>query len=116
MGTQMNRNTILAHPCSVSSFDVLDRTSDVCSTAVHVDSTSIHDNAIVTADHGNADEMLDPAGGPKTSHTTNPVPLIVTAPGAVLREGGRLCDLAPTILGLMGLPSPPEMTGRNLLA
>ena len=71
--------------------------------------------ALITADHGNADEMLDPAGGPKTSHTTNPVPLIVTAPGAVLREGGRLCDLAPTILGLMGLPSPPEMTGRNLL-
>ncbi len=74
---------------------------------------------IVTADHGNCELMVDPVtGGPHTSHTTNPVPVILTGgpPGAVLRTGGRLADLAPTLLALMGLPQPPEMTGRSLIA
>ncbi len=70
---------------------------------------------LVTADHGNADEMLEPDGGPKTSHTTNPVPLVLNRPGLALREGGRLADLAPTILELMGLPQPEEMTGESLI-
>ncbi len=71
--------------------------------------------AVITADHGNADEMLAEDGGPKTSHTTNPVPLWVTVPGLELRSGGRLADLAPTVLELMGLSQPDEMTGTSLI-
>ena len=73
---------------------------------------------IVTADHGNCELMVDPVTGqPHTSHTTNPVPvaLIGGPAGATLRSGGRLADLAPTLLGLMGLALPPEMTGRSLI-
>ena len=75
--------------------------------------------AIVTADHGNCEQMIDPAtGGPHTSHTTYDVDLIVVDDrfkGQALREGGRLADIAPTILGLAGLPQPEEMTGESLL-
>jgi 2,3-bisphosphoglycerate-independent phosphoglycerate mutase len=73
---------------------------------------------IVTADHGNCEVMVDPVtGGPHTAHTTNPVPVILVGgpPGATLRNG-RLADLAPTLLQLMGLPQPPEMTGQSLIA
>ena len=72
---------------------------------------------IVTADHGNCELMVDPVtGGPHTSHTTNPVPVILVGgpPGVTLRNG-RLADLAPTLLDLMGLPLPPEMTGQSLI-
>ena len=75
--------------------------------------------AIVTADHGNADQMIDPeTGDPFTAHTTNPVPIIVIDPAAPkkqLRSDGRLCDLAPTMLELMGLAKPVEMTGKSLI-
>jgi 2,3-bisphosphoglycerate-independent phosphoglycerate mutase len=74
---------------------------------------------IVTADHGNADLMVDPVThGPHTAHTTNPVPLVIVDPesDAPLRSGGALCDVGPTALALMGLPLPPEMTGRPLRA
>lgn len=73
---------------------------------------------IVTADHGNCETMIDPeTGGPHTAHTLNPVPVaLVGGPdGAKLREG-RLSDLAPTLLDLMGLPKPPEMTGESLIS
>ncbi len=71
---------------------------------------------LVTADHGNCELMRDPAtGGPHTSHTTNLVPvMLLGAPGPL--HSGRLADLAPTLLALMGLDQPPEMTGRSLLA
>ena len=83
---------------------------------------------IVTADHGNAEQMIDPAtGGPQTAHTTNPVPFIVCTENAVtpanfkgdprrftLRPDGALQDIAPTMLGILGLPQPKEMTGRDL--
>ena len=72
--------------------------------------------ALVTADHGNAEQMLEPDGSPHTAHTTNPVPLVVTVAGAPLREGGKLGDLAPTVLALLGVSAPLEMTGENLLA
>jgi 2,3-bisphosphoglycerate-independent phosphoglycerate mutase len=72
---------------------------------------------IITADHGNAELMVDPiTGGPHTSHTTNPVPLILVAEQRPyrLREGGALADIAPTLLAVMGIQPPPEMTGRDL--
>lgn len=75
---------------------------------------------LVTADHGNCELMKDPTtGGPHTAHTTNPVPVMLSAPvsgGRVALADGRLADLAPTLLALMGLPQPKEMTGRSLLA
>jgi 2,3-bisphosphoglycerate-independent phosphoglycerate mutase len=71
---------------------------------------------IVTADHGNCDHMLEPDGSPNTAHSLNPVPLIVTAEGVELRESGILADVAPTALGLLGIPQPEAMTGRSLIA
>ena len=71
---------------------------------------------IVTADHGNADHMLEPDGSPNTAHSLNLVPLIVTLDGAVVDPaGGILADVAPTVLELLGIAQPPEMTGRSLL-
>ena len=69
---------------------------------------------VITADHGNADHMLEEDGSPNTAHSMNPVPLVVTADVGELREGGILADVAPTILALMGQEQPPEMTGRPL--
>ncbi|WP_438312480.1 2,3-bisphosphoglycerate-independent phosphoglycerate mutase [Sporosarcina sp. FA9] len=71
-------------------------------------------SAIVTADHGNADEVITIEGTPMTAHTTNPVPVIVTHPELVLREGGILADLAPTMLKLLDLKQPDKMTGTPL--
>ena len=72
--------------------------------------------AIITADHGNADKMYEPDGSPFTAHTTNLVPLCLAGvPGAKLREGGRLADIAPTMLQVMGLPQPAEMDGKSLI-
>ena len=70
---------------------------------------------LITADHGNADHMLEADGSPNTAHSTNPVPFIVTVDGARVREGGRLCDLAPTVLALLGVAQPAEMTGVSLV-
>lgn len=73
---------------------------------------------ILTADHGNCETMVDPdTGGPHTAHTLNPVPVALYGgpKGISLRSGGRLADLAPTLLDLMGLDLPPEMTGESLL-
>jgi 2,3-bisphosphoglycerate-independent phosphoglycerate mutase len=72
---------------------------------------------LVTADHGNCETMIDPAtGGPHTAHTTNPVPFIVVDPDGdrPLRTGGALCDVGPTVLRMLGLEQPAEMTGINL--
>ena len=70
---------------------------------------------LITADHGNADHMLEPDGSPNTAHSLNPVPVIVTVPGLTLRGGGILADVAPTLLQLLGIPQPAAMTGRSLL-
>ena len=70
--------------------------------------------AIITADHGNSDEVVTLEGEPMTAHTTNPVPVIVTKEGIVMRDGGILADLAPTMLKLLGLKQPQEMTGKPL--
>jgi 2,3-bisphosphoglycerate-independent phosphoglycerate mutase len=82
-------------------------------------SRSVGGAVLITADHGNCEQMRDPVtGGPHTAHTTNPVPLLYVAEGdtqAQLRPGGRICDVAPTMLKLMGLPQPKAMTGTPLL-
>lgn len=73
-------------------------------------------SVLITADHGNCEMMLDPeTGGPHTAHTTNPVPIVAVNSGTLaLRSGGSLRDVGPTVLALMGLEPPPEMTGRDL--
>ena len=70
---------------------------------------------LITADHGNADKMYEPDGSPFTAHTTNPVPFIVVGYPCELRDSGRLCDIAPTMLKIMGLPQPKEMTGESII-
>ncbi len=73
---------------------------------------------LITADHGNAEMMIDPvSGGPHTAHTINPVPFIVVADNGQkfsLKPGGSLRDISPTVLGMLGLPQPKEMTGQDL--
>ena len=84
--------------------------------------TTINDTGgtmIVCADHGNCETMVDPkTGEPHTAHTTNPVPVAVLGVpnDASIRDGGRLADIAPTLLELMGIETPSEMTGKSLLA
>ena len=90
---------------------------DACVARVLASARAVGATVILTADHGNCELMVDPeTGQPHTAHTTNPVPfLIVNHPGKyALRSGGALCDVAPTVLGLLGVPLPPEMTGRDL--
>lgn len=70
---------------------------------------------LITADHGNADHMLEDDGSPNTAHSLNPVPVIVTVPGLTLRGGGTLADVAPTILQILGIERPEAMTGRSLI-
>jgi 2,3-bisphosphoglycerate-independent phosphoglycerate mutase len=81
--------------------------------------TAVHEAGgvcVVTADHGNADHMLEPDGSPNTAHSLNPVPLIVTSAGVTLRNrDGILADVAPTVLELLGIEQPAEMTGRSLI-
>ena len=81
--------------------------------------SAVHESGgacLITADHGNADNMLEPDGSPNTAHSMNPVPVIVTAAVRELRDGGILADVAPTMLALLGEEQPREMTGRPLLA
>ena len=71
--------------------------------------------ALITADHGNADKMIEEDGSPFTAHTTNLVPFCVVNHPCVLRDGGRLADIAPTMLQLLGLSQPAEMDGKSLI-
>jgi 2,3-bisphosphoglycerate-independent phosphoglycerate mutase len=81
--------------------------------------TAVHESGgacLITADHGNADHMLEDDGSPNTAHSLNPVPLIVTVPGLELRSwGGVLADVAPTVLQVLGVEQPAEMTGKSLI-
>jgi 2,3-bisphosphoglycerate-independent phosphoglycerate mutase len=91
-------------------------TADRCLGRVVERVTDLGGACLITADHGNAEKMLEDDGvSPHTAHTTNPVPLVLTAPGAALRDGGELADLIPTALQLLGLEQPPDMTGRSLV-
>ncbi len=76
---------------------------------------SLNGVAIITADHGNADEVINRHGEPMTAHTTNPVPVIVTKKGVDVRDGGRLADLSPTLLHILNIEQPEEMTGNTLI-
>ena len=71
--------------------------------------------ALITADHGNADKMTEEDGSPFTAHTTNPVPFCVVGHDCTLREGGRLCDIAPTMLQILGIDQPADMDGKSLI-
>jgi 2,3-bisphosphoglycerate-independent phosphoglycerate mutase len=94
-------------------------TVDACLADVVEAVTASGGAVVVTADHGNADHMLEPDGSPNTAHSLNPVPLVLVTPdGAAprLREGGVLADVASTLLALLGVEQPAAMTGRSLLA
>jgi 2,3-bisphosphoglycerate-independent phosphoglycerate mutase len=92
-------------------------TTDACLGLVVERVTELGGVCLVTADHGNAEQLLEPDGvSPFTAHTTNPVPLVLTSLEAGLRSGGELADLAPTVLKLLGIDPPPAMTGRDLLS
>jgi len=98
-------------PAAVAACETVDECLAQVVEAVHGSGGA----CIVTADHGNADNMLEPDGSPNTAHSLNPVPLVVTARVGELRKGGVLADVAPTVLALMGIPPPPEMEGKSLL-
>jgi 2,3-bisphosphoglycerate-independent phosphoglycerate mutase len=97
-------------PAAIKAVETVDRCLGQVVSAVHEQGGAL----IVTADHGNADEMLEPDGSPDTAHSTNPVPLILTVPG--LEPGkGVLADVVPTALELLGIEQDPAMTGSSLL-
>jgi 2,3-bisphosphoglycerate-independent phosphoglycerate mutase len=99
-------------PAAIAAVETADRCLGQVVEAVH----RAGGVTLVTADHGNAETMLEPDGtSPHTRHTTNPVPLVVTLPGAGLRDDGELSDLAPTCLDLLGIDQPAEMTGKTLI-
>jgi 2,3-bisphosphoglycerate-independent phosphoglycerate mutase len=99
-------------PAAVKAVETVDECLGKVLEAVHATGGA----CIVTADHGNCDEMLEEDGSPDTAHSLNPVPFIVTVEGAKLDGEGILADVAPTALALLGIEQPQEMTGRSLLA
>jgi 2,3-bisphosphoglycerate-independent phosphoglycerate mutase len=99
-------------PAAVAAIETVDACLGEVVAAVHASGGA----CIVTADHGNADHMLEADGSPNTAHSLNPVPLIVTVPGLALRDGGILADIAPTVLQALGEAKPAEMTGSSLIA
>jgi 2,3-bisphosphoglycerate-independent phosphoglycerate mutase len=107
---------MVGHTGVIPAVIVAVETADRCLGEVVATVESVGGICLVTADHGNAEQMLEADGSPHTAHTTNPVPLIaVGLRDATLRPGGRLADVASTVLDLMGLPQPDEMAGISLL-
>jgi 2,3-bisphosphoglycerate-independent phosphoglycerate mutase len=100
-------------PAAVQAVETVDACLGDVVRAVHESGGT----CVITADHGNSDHMLEPDGSPNTAHSLNPVPLIVTVEGESLslRDGGVLADVAPTVLQLLGIEPPAEMTGRTLI-
>jgi 2,3-bisphosphoglycerate-independent phosphoglycerate mutase len=98
-------------PAAVSAIETVDRCLARVVDTVHRSGGA----CIITADHGNADEMLNEDGSTNTQHSMNPVPVVVTSTGVSVRDGGALPDVAPTVLKLLGEPQPPEMTGESLV-
>jgi 2,3-bisphosphoglycerate-independent phosphoglycerate mutase len=107
---------MVGHTGSIPATIAAVETADRCLGRVVARVGELGGVCLVTADHGNAEQMLEPDGvSPHTAHTTNPVPLIVTAQGIGLSNGGELADLAPTALDLLGLDVPDVMTGSSLV-
>src|SRR5215212_7112627 len=98
-------------PAAVAAIETVDECLGQVLDAVHESGGA----CLITADHGNADNMLEPDGSPNTAHSLNPVPVIVTAEVPGLREGGILADVTPTMLELLGQEQPEEMTGESLI-
>ena len=98
-------------PAAIKAVEAVDACLAKVVDAVHRSGGTV----IVTADHGNADNMLEPDGSPNTAHSLNPVPVIITTDGLELREEGILADIAPTVLDLLGIPQPAQMTGQSLI-
>jgi 2,3-bisphosphoglycerate-independent phosphoglycerate mutase len=96
---------------TIDAVEVVDESLDRITTAVHASGGV----CVITADHGNAEQMLEPDDGPSTTHSCNLVPLIITAPDVRLAPAGTLADVAPTILALLGLDVPVQMSGHSLL-
>ena len=96
---------------AVKAIETVDRCLGEVVAAVHESGGA----CVITADHGNADHMLEDDGSPNTAHSLNPVPLIVTVPGLRLRDEGILADVAPTVLQLLGVEQPEAMTGKSLI-
>ncbi len=90
-------------------------TVDTCVGRVQDSTLKMGGVMLLTADHGNADRMVDVDGTPFTAHTTNPVPFVVIGKDCELREGGKLCDISPTIIHLLGLEQPAEMNGESII-
>jgi 2,3-bisphosphoglycerate-independent phosphoglycerate mutase len=99
-------------PAAVAAVEAVDECLGKVVAAVH----EYGGACVITADHGNADNMLEPDGSPNTAHSLNPVPLIVTVPALSLREGGILADVAPTVLQVLGIEQPAAMSGHSLIA
>jgi 2,3-bisphosphoglycerate-independent phosphoglycerate mutase len=107
---------MVGHTGSIPAVIEAVETTDRCLSRIVQRVSELGGVCLVTADHGNAEKMLEADGvSPHTAHTTNPVPLIVTIPGATLRGGGELADLAPTALQLLEIEAPVQMTGKALV-
>jgi 2,3-bisphosphoglycerate-independent phosphoglycerate mutase len=98
-------------PAAVRAIETVDACLATVVAAVHATGGA----CFITADHGNADHMLEPDGSPNTAHSLNPVPAIVTCASVALRGGGILADVAPTVLAMLGLDQPAAMTGSSLI-
>ena len=99
-------------PAAVKAVEALDK----CLSEIVPSVLDLDGQILLTADHGNADEMIDKQGKPVTSHSLAPVPLInISRNPASLKSGGKLADLSPTLLHMMGLEKPSEMSGESLL-
>ncbi|HVB31056.1 MAG TPA: 2,3-bisphosphoglycerate-independent phosphoglycerate mutase [Gemmatimonadaceae bacterium] len=114
---------MVGHTGSLPATIIAVETVDACLARLVAAAERAGARLLVTADHGNCEQMIDPGtGGPHTAHTTNPVPLVAVDAGqsapvhgaAPLRSGGALCDVGPTLLTMLGLEPPPEMTGKDL--
>jgi 2,3-bisphosphoglycerate-independent phosphoglycerate mutase len=97
---------------AVEAVETVDRCLGQVVDAVHSTGGAL----LITADHGNADNMLEPDGSPNTAHSLNPVPVIITVPELSLRDGGVLADVVPTLLQMLEIEQPAEMTGRSLIS
>ena len=107
---------MVGHTGSIPAVVRAVETADRCLRRVVDRTTELGGVCLVTADHGNAEVMLEPDGkSPHTAHTTSPVPLVVTLREGSLRDGGELADLAPTVLALLGFEQPSVMSGEALV-